>query len=92
MVKAKALEIRYTLLDCYLVDILNLSEAFGWARIGNCDIKPTDGAAIMPEQGSKIMLRYGVMMTTFYCFLVNHPSEYRKTLSKINMFNSNTTL
>ena len=43
MVKAKALEIRYTLLNCYLVDILSLSEAFGGARIGNCDIKPTDG-------------------------------------------------
>ena len=79
MVKAKALDIMYTILDCHLVDILNLSEAFGWARIGNYDIKPTDGAAIMPEQGSKIMLSYGVM-TTFYCFLVNHPSEYGETL------------
>ena len=46
-------------MDCYLVDILYLSEAFGGARIGNCDIKPTDGAGIMPEQGSKIMLTYG---------------------------------
>lgn len=64
MVEAKALEIRYTQLDCYLVDILHLSEAFGGARIGNFDIKPTDGAAIMPEQGSKIILSYGVMMTT----------------------------
>ena len=33
-------------MDCYLVDILYLSEAFGGARIGNCDIKPTDGATI----------------------------------------------
>ena len=31
-------------MDCYLVDILYLSEAFGGARMGNCDIKPTDGA------------------------------------------------
>ena len=31
-------------MDCYLVDILYLSEAFGRARIGNRDIKPTDGA------------------------------------------------
>ena len=33
-------------MDCYLVDILYLSEAFGEARIGNHDIKPTDGATI----------------------------------------------
>ena len=31
-------------MDCYLVDILYLSEAFGGARIGNCDTKPSDGA------------------------------------------------
>ena len=28
-------------MDCYLVDILYLSEAFGGARIGYCDNKPT---------------------------------------------------
>ena len=33
-------------MDCYLVDILYLSEAFGGARIGYCDIKPTGGATI----------------------------------------------
>ena len=33
-------------MDCYLVDKLYLSEASGGARIGNCDIKPTDGATI----------------------------------------------
>ena len=33
-------------MDCYLVDILYLSEAFGGARFGNHDIKPTDGATI----------------------------------------------
>ena len=33
-------------MDCCLVDILYPSEAFGGARIGNCDIKPTDGATI----------------------------------------------
>ena len=33
-------------MDCYLVDTLYLSDAFGGARIGNCDIKPTDGATI----------------------------------------------
>ena len=26
-------------MDCYLVDILYLSEAFWGAKIGNCDIK-----------------------------------------------------
>ena len=31
-------------MDCYLVDILYLSEAFWGARIVNCDIKLTDGA------------------------------------------------
>ena len=31
-------------MDCYSVDILYLSEAFGGARIRNCDIKPTDGS------------------------------------------------
>jgi hypothetical protein len=33
-------------MDCYLVDILYLSEVFGGARIGNCDIKPADGVTI----------------------------------------------
>ena len=36
-------------MDCYLVDILYLSEAFGGARIGNCDNKPTDGATVFAE-------------------------------------------
>ena len=35
--------LRQAYVDCYLVDILCLS-AFGGARIGSCDIKPTDGA------------------------------------------------
>ena len=30
-------------MDCYLVDRLYLSEAFGGARIWNFDIKPADG-------------------------------------------------
>ena len=33
-------------MDCYLVDILNLSEALLGARTVNCDIKPTDGTTI----------------------------------------------
>ena len=33
-------------MDCYLVDIFCLSEAFGGARIGNCDIKLKDAATI----------------------------------------------
>ena len=30
-------------MDCYLVGILYPSEAFWGARMGKCDIKPTDG-------------------------------------------------
>ena len=33
-------------MDCYLVDILYLSEAFGGSRIGNFDTKLTDGSII----------------------------------------------
>ena len=33
-------------MDCYLVDIPYLSEAFWGARIGTYDIKPTDGATM----------------------------------------------
>ena len=33
-------------MDFYLLDIIYLSEAFWGARMGNCDIKPTDGANI----------------------------------------------
>ena len=33
-------------MDCYLVDILHLSEAFWGTRIGHFDSKPTDGATI----------------------------------------------
>ena len=29
-------------MNCYLFDILYLSKVFGWVRIGNCDINPTD--------------------------------------------------
>ena len=39
-------------MDCYLVDIIYLSEAFGGARIGNCDIKPTDDATIFAYLGT----------------------------------------
>ena len=37
-----------------LVDILWLSEAFKEARIGNFDIKPTDGATIFAFDGFKL--------------------------------------
>ena len=40
---SKTLKIRYTLMDCYLVDVHGLSQAFGGARIWNFE---TDGAAI----------------------------------------------
>ena len=33
-------------MDCSIVDIPWLSEAFSGTRIGNFDIKPTDGATI----------------------------------------------
>ena len=33
-------------MDCYLVDIHWLKEAFGVDRIWNFDIKPTDGTTI----------------------------------------------
>ena len=33
-------------MDCYLLGILYLSEAFWGAGMGNCDIKSTDGANI----------------------------------------------
>ena len=33
-------------MDCYIVDLLYLSEAFRGARIGYCEIKPIDGAII----------------------------------------------
>ena len=33
-------------MDCSIIDILWLSKAFEGARIGNFDIKPTDGATI----------------------------------------------
>ena len=45
-------------MDCYLVDILYLSEAFGGARIGNCDIKPTDGATFLHIWGQERHLEY----------------------------------
>ena len=37
-------------MDCYLVDILWLSEA-GGARIGNFDIEPTDGTTLFAYLG-----------------------------------------
>ena len=33
-------------MDCSIVDILWLSEAFWGARIGHFDIKPTDGTTV----------------------------------------------
>ena len=40
-------------MDFYLGNILSLSEAFWGARIGNCDIKPTDGATILALWGQE---------------------------------------
>ena len=42
-------------MDCYLVDIKWLSEAFGGERIWSFNVKPTDGAAIFacPGKGWK---------------------------------------
>ena len=55
---AKALEIRYALMDCYLVDIHWLEKAFGNDRIWNFEIKPTDGTSIFAnlEKGGKFEL------------------------------------
>ena len=39
-------------MDCSIVDILWLSEAFWGARIGNFDIKPTDVATIFANLGT----------------------------------------
>ena len=52
----KALKISYTLVDFYLVDILWLLKAFGGARVGNFDIKPTDIATIF-QVDYKVKLR-----------------------------------
>ena len=47
----KALETRYTLMDCNLVDIHWLSEeVLGGVRSGQFDIKLTDGATIFAEK------------------------------------------
>ena len=43
----KALKVRNTLMNCQLYDIHGLSEAFGGTRMGNFDIKSTDGATIL---------------------------------------------
>ena len=38
-------------MDCYLVDIKWLSEVFLGERIWKFNVKPTDGAAILPVLG-----------------------------------------
>ena len=38
-------------MDCYLVDIIWLSKAFGGARIWKFDIKPTDGVTLFAYFG-----------------------------------------
>ena len=43
-------------MDCYLVDILDLSEAFEGVRIGNCDITSTDGATIFPYSSTNPLI------------------------------------
>ena len=45
-IRCKALKIRYNLMDCYLVDIHLLWEAFGGARILKFDTKPNDDITI----------------------------------------------
>ena len=49
-------------MDCYLVDIRWLSEAFGGARTGNFDIKPTDGTTLFAYlgKGEKFEIDQGV--------------------------------
>ena len=46
LVPCKALEIRYILMDCYLVDIHKLMKAFRGYRMWNVVTRPTDGATI----------------------------------------------
>ena len=46
LIAIKNLEKRYTHMNLSIFDIFWLSEAFWGARIGNFDIKPTDGATI----------------------------------------------
>ena len=41
-------------MDCYLFDMIYLSEAFWGARMGNCDIKATDGTNIFARVTSGI--------------------------------------
>ena len=52
LILAKALKIRYAVMNCYLVDIHYwLKEAFGVDRIWNFDIKSTDGTTIFDNYG-----------------------------------------
>ena len=46
LVPCKALEIRYILMDCYLVDIHKLMKAFRGYRMWNVVTRPTDGTTI----------------------------------------------
>ena len=46
--KGKALEIRYVLMDHYLVDVPWISEAVGRNKICIFDFKPTDDAYYLP--------------------------------------------
>ena len=48
---SKILKIWWTIMDCYLVDIKWLSEAFGGEIFWYFNIKPADGAAILPVLG-----------------------------------------
>ena len=45
-ITSKALKIRYTLKDCYSVDIHWLSETFGGDKIQNFDVRSTDGTTL----------------------------------------------
>jgi len=50
----KALKIRYILMDCFLVDIQCLLQAFGEAKTWNFDIKPTEKFAYLRQGGTSL--------------------------------------
>ena len=51
--RLRALKMRYTLMDSYLVDIHLVLEAFGGIRIWNLEMKPTDGGMIFTYLGKR---------------------------------------
>ena len=89
-------------MDCYLVRILYLSEAFWGTRIGNCDIKQTDAYLRTGEtsgikkpkswfHNASLLVKVGIMATKSESLFTDDTSQTTESDSEWFFWNRTTS-